>query len=482
MKKGYDIFISYRRNGGESTAKTLFDTLSRKGYRVFFDVESLRSGDFNQKLYSVIDECKDFILVLSPDALERCSNEADWVRLEIEHALERGRNIIPIMLRGFEFPKELPPSIEAVRYKNGLQANYDFFDAFIDKLQTFLLSKPQKLNMNKLLPGCGIALGAAALVIAVAVWLGRGAEKEPMPAPAAGSVESSGEVLPSQGGEADSQMGEADSQQEKVYEYFLMEDTMAIPLVDEYYIGYRGVLGNEEVERSSIVAITFLDTLKDAPEDAWNVCDGQAEYIKAWVEPDGETQAGTPGYHLYIASRGYVVAKSCEALFANYYNLTEINFNHRFRTDGVDSMESMFENCYHLTDLDLNDFHTDAVKDMERMFANCQSLESLELGSFDTEQVEDMRSMFDGCSTLAQMDVSGFNTANVVTMAFMFCGCEKLQEINVSEWDTGKVINMEGMFCNCEGLRSLDLSGWDISSVKHQQKMFYNCPKLELKR
>lgn len=49
MKK-YDIFISYRRNGGEFTAKTLRDKLEDLGYRVFFDVESLRSVVYRRGL------------------------------------------------------------------------------------------------------------------------------------------------------------------------------------------------------------------------------------------------------------------------------------------------------------------------------------------------------------------------------------------------------------------------------------------------
>ena len=89
----YDMFISYRRDGGESTAKILRDKLTELGYSVFFDVESLRSGDFNKKLYEVIEGCRDFILVLSPGALDRCVNEDDWVRLEIEHALEKEKNV-----------------------------------------------------------------------------------------------------------------------------------------------------------------------------------------------------------------------------------------------------------------------------------------------------------------------------------------------------------------------------------------------------
>ena len=142
MSAKYDIFISYRRDGGEYTAKILRDQLEELGYKVFFDVESLRSGDFNTKLYSVIDECRDFLLILSPHALDRCEDQDDWVRCEVEHALRAKKNVIPIMLRGFTFPQTLPDSIEALRYKNGLEANAQFFDAFVDRLRQFLHSKP----------------------------------------------------------------------------------------------------------------------------------------------------------------------------------------------------------------------------------------------------------------------------------------------------------------------------------------------------
>lgn len=147
VKKGvgmtkHDVFISYRRDGGEYTAKILRDRLDELGYAVFFDVESLRSGDFNTKLYSVIEECRDFILILSPGALDRCVNEDDWVRREVEYALERDKNIVPVMLREFEFPEVLPSSIEQLRFKNGIPANTEFFEAFIQKLQSFLRARP----------------------------------------------------------------------------------------------------------------------------------------------------------------------------------------------------------------------------------------------------------------------------------------------------------------------------------------------------
>lgn len=83
MTKKYDVFISYRRDGGAETAKLLRDSLTERGYSVFLDVESLRSGPFNTELYRVIEEANDFLLVLPPGALRRCAEEQDWVRKEI---------------------------------------------------------------------------------------------------------------------------------------------------------------------------------------------------------------------------------------------------------------------------------------------------------------------------------------------------------------------------------------------------------------
>ena len=174
--KKYDIFISYRRDGGEFTPKLLRDRLEAKGYSVFFDVETLRSGDFNTRLYSVIDECKDFLLVLSPNALDRCANEGDWVRYEVERALLKGKNIIPIMLRGFSFPDVLPPSMEPIRLKNGLEANSQFFDAFLDTLLEYLSAAPQKRRTVAWL------LSAAAILLAAAVALTFALRERPFPA------------------------------------------------------------------------------------------------------------------------------------------------------------------------------------------------------------------------------------------------------------------------------------------------------------
>lgn len=140
----YDIFISYRRSSFE-TANLIATKLTMSGYSVFFDLETLRSGKFNEKLLEVIDGCKDFILILPPNALDRCVDEEDWVRREVEYAIQKGKNIIPVMLRGFEWPEEseMPPLMRELPNYNALSAtDPNLFLDNIERLKNkFLLSR-----------------------------------------------------------------------------------------------------------------------------------------------------------------------------------------------------------------------------------------------------------------------------------------------------------------------------------------------------
>ena len=107
----HDIFISYRRNGGFEAAHYLFHQLEKDGYDVTFDIDALRSGRFDEALLSRIDECTDFIVVLSRGCFDRSMDpdfppENDWLRRELAHALAQRKNVIPIMLGGFtSFPE-----------------------------------------------------------------------------------------------------------------------------------------------------------------------------------------------------------------------------------------------------------------------------------------------------------------------------------------------------------------------------------------
>ena len=139
MKK-YDIFISYRREGGYETAKHLFDLLDRDGFSVSFDIDTLRNGDFDTDIFRIIDGCKDFIIILSPGIFDRCvktsAQNDDWVRKELAYALKRKKNIIPIMLKGFEgFPSDLPADIAGIARKNAVIYEMHYFNAFYEKLK-----------------------------------------------------------------------------------------------------------------------------------------------------------------------------------------------------------------------------------------------------------------------------------------------------------------------------------------------------------
>ncbi len=151
MENDYDIFISYRRDGGDALACLISEKLKQLGYDVFYDVESLRAGLFNTKLFSVIDNCKDVILVLPPNALDRCVSDDDWVRKEIEYAISRKKNIIPVMIRGFQWPdiKALPKMMQNLPNYNGISANMEYFDATYSKLLSMLESVALKTYLGK---------------------------------------------------------------------------------------------------------------------------------------------------------------------------------------------------------------------------------------------------------------------------------------------------------------------------------------------
>jgi hypothetical protein len=46
-----------------------------------------------------------FLVPRTPTALERCGDPDDWMRREIETALDSKRNIVPLMLEGFDFSR-----------------------------------------------------------------------------------------------------------------------------------------------------------------------------------------------------------------------------------------------------------------------------------------------------------------------------------------------------------------------------------------
>ena len=144
----YDVFISYRRDGGFETAKHLNDLLVRDGYSVSFDIDTLREGNFDHTLLERIEQCSDFLLIVNKDAFARMLDldshpEEDWLRRELAYALQLRKNIIPVLLAGASFPNLLPDDVKEVRSKNGPKYSKDYFDTFYAKLKGFMHALPR---------------------------------------------------------------------------------------------------------------------------------------------------------------------------------------------------------------------------------------------------------------------------------------------------------------------------------------------------
>lgn len=134
------VFISYRREDGSQTARLLRAELKQRGFRTFLDVDDLRPGHFDEALLRQIDSAPNFLLILSPHSLDRCRNDRDWLRREIAHAIETNRNIVPVIMPGFEFPDSdgLPDDIASLPLHHGIPYSHDFFDAMMEKLGGYL--------------------------------------------------------------------------------------------------------------------------------------------------------------------------------------------------------------------------------------------------------------------------------------------------------------------------------------------------------
>lgn len=144
----YDIFISYRREGGGATAGRINDMLTSDGYSVSYDVDTLREGRFDQQLLERIEQCQDFILVVDKNCFVRMIDPStdpqnDWLWQELSYALQLKKNVIPVLLAGTGFPKKLPEDIDNVRFCNGPKCVHEYFDSFYTKLKEMLRAYPR---------------------------------------------------------------------------------------------------------------------------------------------------------------------------------------------------------------------------------------------------------------------------------------------------------------------------------------------------
>ena len=138
------VFISYRRTN-VPWALAIFQNLTFHGYDVFFDYQSIDSGNFEKVILENIKTRAHFLLILTPSALDRCSEPGDWLRREIETAIDEKRNIVPLMLESFDFGSplvkdSLTGKLALLNKFNGLRVYSEYFFEAMDKLCTRYLN------------------------------------------------------------------------------------------------------------------------------------------------------------------------------------------------------------------------------------------------------------------------------------------------------------------------------------------------------
>jgi len=150
-----EIFISYRRNDSLGYAGRLADDL-RKLFgdeHIFRDYESLGVGvPFKQEILDAIGSSSVVLVLIGSTWLEtdpntgepRLNNANDFVRLEVEHALQCDITVIPILVGGAKMPKSVmfPKKMQDLANSNA----HDFFEKHWDDDALLLAKKLEQIT------------------------------------------------------------------------------------------------------------------------------------------------------------------------------------------------------------------------------------------------------------------------------------------------------------------------------------------------
>ncbi len=143
--KIYDVFISYRRRDGLTIAEALYKYLTSKGLRVFFDKHEMIDGHyFTTQIETNLKIAPNYILIATDDVFKFREKE-DWVRKEIEVAIEEyesnpiERTLTVLVPESVTFPEKeaLPQSVCNIADAQRIALPYgeDFAEPFYKTLK-----------------------------------------------------------------------------------------------------------------------------------------------------------------------------------------------------------------------------------------------------------------------------------------------------------------------------------------------------------
>ena len=151
------VFINYRRDDTRWPAKTIYEELTRRigPERVFKDVDNIELGEnFVEQITAAVARCEVMLSLIGEGWLDskdaqgrrRLDNPRDFVRLEIETALQRGVRVIPILVDGAEMPpaESLPESLRPLTERQAVSIS------------------PERVEIDRLVKALTASFGASA--------------------------------------------------------------------------------------------------------------------------------------------------------------------------------------------------------------------------------------------------------------------------------------------------------------------------------
>lgn len=173
-----EIFLSYRRQDSSSATGRLADRLEEHfgGGRVFRDHESINPGeDFTEAIRRAVSTSTVMLAIIGPDWLtaqgsdgqRRLDQPGDFVRQEIETALQARVPVIPVLVEGAPMPsrESLPKSIGELWRINAVELSESRWhfdtDMLIRTLQTRYVIESERPAMGDM-PGQTPLFGSSA--------------------------------------------------------------------------------------------------------------------------------------------------------------------------------------------------------------------------------------------------------------------------------------------------------------------------------
>ncbi len=201
------VFLNYRRQDSSGYAGRIFDRLVATfgKEQIFRDIDRIEPGlDFTEVIDQSLKSCVAVLVLIGPKWLElknedgkiRLHAEVDYVRFEIEQALERDIRVIPVLLpsvRDIPSSDLLPESISRLAKRHAFRLTEESWNAELDKLSALLIKlgleplkpKPAPPGRNPLLNRILMGLGVLFLIgIIASVFVEEEMLPDPTPMPA----------------------------------------------------------------------------------------------------------------------------------------------------------------------------------------------------------------------------------------------------------------------------------------------------------